>query len=91
MGLVRTLIQTDTPLFIDGAMGTMLQKLGMPDGANPAEFCMERPDIVEQIHLEYLKAGANIIITSTFGGTKYKLPPSLDVETFNIKVPSMAI
>ena len=36
MGLVRTLIQTDTPLFIDGAMGTMLQKLGMPDGATPA-------------------------------------------------------
>ena len=90
MGLVRTLIQTDTPLFIDGAMGTMLQKLGMPDGANPAEFCMEQPDIVEQIHLEYLKAGANIIITSTFGGTKYKLPPSLDVETFNIKMAQVA-
>lgn len=90
MGLVRTLIQTDTPLFIDGAMGTMLQKLGMPDGANPAEFCMERPDIVEQIHLEYLKAGANIIITSTFGGTKYKLPPNIDVETFNTKMAQVA-
>lgn len=86
MNLLRTLIKNKTPLFIDGAMGTMLQALGMPKGANPAEFCMERPDIVEKIHLEYLNAGANIIITSTFGGTKYKLPEYMPVEEFNEKM-----
>ncbi len=83
---LRTLIKNKTPLFIDGAMGTMLQALGMPKGTNPAEFCMERTDIVEKIHLEYLKAGANIVITSTFGGTKYKLPAHLSVEEFNEKM-----
>ena len=86
MNSLGTLIKNKTPLFIDGAMGTMLQALGMPKGANPAEFCMERPDIVEKIHSEYLQAGANIIITSTFGGTKYKLPDNVSVEAFNEKM-----
>lgn len=90
MNDLRTLLKNKTPLFIDGAMGTMLQALGMPNGANPAEFCMERPDIVEKIHLEYLNAGANIILTSTFGGTKYKLPQSLAVEEFNEKMALVA-
>lgn len=86
MNSLSTFIKNKTPLFIDGAMGTMLQALGMPKGANPAEFCMERPDIVEKIHSEYLQAGANIIITSTFGGTKYKLPDNVSVEAFNEKM-----
>lgn len=90
MTMLRTLLQNKTPLFIDGAMGTMLQSLGMPNGANPADFCMERPDIVEKIHTEYLNAGANIILTSTFGGTKYKLPENLDAETFNEKMAQVA-
>lgn len=90
MNNLRSLLKSNTPLFIDGAMGTMLQALGMPNGANPAEFCMERPDIVEKIHLEYLNAGANIILTSTFGGTKYKLPEHISVETFNEKMALVA-
>lgn len=90
MNNLRSLLKSNTPLFIDGAMGTMLQALGMPNGANPAEFCMEHPDIVEKIHLEYLNAGANIILTSTFGGTKYKLPANFAVEEFNEKMALVA-
>lgn len=90
MSVLRDLLQTNTPLFIDGAMGTMLQAMGMPDGANPAEFCVERPDIVEKIHLAYLEAGANIILTSTFGGTKYKLPEHFSVQEFNEKMAKVA-
>lgn len=90
MSNLRSLLKQQTPLFIDGAMGTMLQALGMPDGANPAEFCMERPDIVEKIHLAYLEAGANIILTSTFGGTSFKLPEQLNVIDFNEKMALVA-
>lgn len=83
MSTILNILKAKKPLFIDGAMGTMLQSLGMPNGANPAEFCMERTDIVRQIHSAYYEAGADIILTSTFGGTKYKLPTKLDVVHFN--------
>ncbi|MBD8026369.1 methionine synthase [Ureibacillus sp. Re31] len=64
-------------LIIDGAMGTMLQRenLSAEDfGGEALEGCNEnlvltRPDVVKNIHLGYLKAGADIICTNTFGGT----------------------
>lgn len=64
-------------LIIDGAMGTMLQRenLSAEDfGGEVLEGCNEnlvltRPDVVKNIHLGYLKAGADIICTNTFGGT----------------------
>ena len=83
MNTIRSLLKKNSPLFIDGAMGTMLQSLGMPSGANPAEFCMERMDIVRKVHAAYIEAGADIILTSTFGGSSFKLPPSLDAVKFN--------
>ena len=64
-------------LVIDGAMGTMIQErdLGPEDfGGAALEGCNEnlvltRPDVVEEIHLAYLRVGADIIETNTFGGT----------------------
>lgn len=64
-------------LVIDGAMGTMIQErnLGPDDfGGAALEGCNEnlvltRPDVIEDIHLAYLRAGADIIETNTFGGT----------------------
>ena len=64
-------------------MGTMLQSLGIPSGVNPAEFCMERMDIVRQVHTAYIEAGADIVLTATFGGTSFKLPSSIDPTAFN--------
>ncbi len=68
-------------LVIDGAMGTMLQQqhLTAADFGGPAlEGCNEylvktRPDVVLGIHRAYLEAGADIIETNTFGGTKIVL------------------
>ena len=71
------------PLLLDGAMGTMLQASGLPAGVSPEEFCMERPDILRGIHGAYLEAVADIITSCTFGGNRFKLPPSLDVFAFN--------
>ncbi len=77
-------------LFLDGAMGTMLQAAGLPAGVSPESFCMERPDILEGIHAAYVKAGSDILTTCTFGGNKYKLPKSLDVINFNSKMAQIA-
>ncbi len=83
MNSIRDLLKKNTPLFIDGAMGTMLQSLGIPSDVNPAEYCMEHPEIVRKVHTAYIEAGADIILSATFGGTKYKLPSSMDVVKFN--------
>ena len=62
------------PLMLDGAMGTMLQAAGLPLGVSPEEFCMQRPDILQDIHAAYVDVGADIITACTFGGNPYKLP-----------------
>lgn len=77
-------------LLIDGAMGTQLQAKGMPSNANPAEFAMHNKDIIKQIHIDYLRAGTNCILTSTFGGTKFKLPSSLSVYEYNKAMAQVA-
>lgn len=57
----------ELPLIIDGAMGTMLQAAGLPAGASPDAWNLERPDAVEQVHHAYLSAGARMLTTNTFG------------------------
>ena len=59
--------------FFDGAMGTMLQAGGLQPGACPEEMNVSAPDVVKGIHLQYLAAGATIIETNTFGGSRLKL------------------
>ncbi len=83
MPRLRELLHLGRPLFIDGATGTMLQALGMPAGVNPAQFCLARPDIVRSMHAAYAEAGADILLTPTFGGNACKLPSDIDAEFFN--------
>src|SRR5499433_1703046 len=68
-------------LVLDGAMGTVLQSKELtPDdfGGPHYEGCNEylnltRPDVVQSIHTAYLEAGADIVLTNTFGGTRIVL------------------
>ena len=60
-------------LLLDGAMGTMLQDSGLDDGGAPELWNVERPDAVVAIHERYLQAGAQIVTTNTFGGTRPRL------------------
>ena len=60
-------------LIFDGAMGTMLQSRGLAPGQSPEELNIIMPDVVESVHLDYLRAGADILITNTFGGSRTKL------------------
>jgi len=60
-------------LVSDGAMGTMLQAHGLKPGQCPEEWCVSHPDIVLSISKAYVEAGAQIIQTNSFGGTRLKL------------------
>ncbi|HUV04208.1 MAG TPA: homocysteine S-methyltransferase family protein [Armatimonadota bacterium] len=63
------------PVLCDGAMGTMLQAHGLPAGACPELWNVERPDAIAQIHAAYIEAGSRIISTNTFGANRLKLAP----------------
>lgn len=63
----------DNLLIFDGAMGTMLQKEGLPIGDNPEIFGMKNPDKLLKIHKKYLEAGCNVLTTNTFGCNELKV------------------
>ena len=63
-------------LFFDGAMGTQLQKAGLPPGKLPEELNLEQPELIRRIHRDYLDAGADFITTNTFGGNRIKMQHS---------------
>lgn len=60
-------------LVLDGAMGTLLQERGLPPGGCPELMNREAGAVVAGIHREYAEAGADIIVTNTFGGNRPKL------------------
>jgi len=60
-------------LILDGAMGTELQKQGMPPGVCPEVWCCEHPETLRGIHRAYAQAGADIVYTCTFGANSFKL------------------
>ena len=59
-------------IYFDGAMGTMLQKRGIKSGELPEVWNVTHPDVIEDIHAQYLLAGANAITTNTFGANCLK-------------------
>jgi len=60
-------------LVADGAMGTMLYDKGIFINRCYDELNLSSPDIIRQIHLDYVKAGAEILETNTFGGNRMRL------------------
>ncbi len=61
-----------TRLYFDGGMGTLLQAKGLKAGEKPEEWNLTHPDIITEIHLDYLNAGSNIISANTFGANCLK-------------------
>jgi methionine synthase / methylenetetrahydrofolate reductase(NADPH) len=62
-----------TPLLADGAMGTLLHSRGTPFDQCFDELNLTAPAVIEGVHREYLEAGAQVILTNTFGANRYKL------------------
>lgn len=63
-------------VYLDGAMGTMLQRAGLKTGDIPELLNLTSPDVVLDIHKQYISAGSNIIYANTFGANAYKLKDS---------------
>ncbi len=83
-------LRSGVRLFFDGGLGTMLQARGLPAGASPEQFSLDRPEVLRGIHLEYALAGADILTTNTFGGTCFKLPAGLEPAPFNRRMAEIA-
>lgn len=65
-------------LFFDGGMGTLLQELGMEPGELPENWNQSHPEAIFEIHKGYLEAGADFILTNTFGANGFKFPDNLE-------------
>lgn len=57
----------------DGAMGTMLQDAGLTDGGAPELWNVDHTEVVERILSDYADAGAQMLTTNTFGGSRPRL------------------
>jgi 5-methyltetrahydrofolate--homocysteine methyltransferase len=73
MSKFTTYLNTKPILVADGATGTMLQKAGLPPGAAPERWNLENPDAVRALYKAYIDAGADMILTNTFGGAPARL------------------
>ena len=62
-------------LVIDGGMGTELQRRGVPmdEVAWSGTAVLSHPEVVRAVHEDYIRAGADVIITNTFGSTRQML------------------
>jgi len=58
---------------LDGAMGTELDRRGMPPGYCHELWNAEQPEKVREIHRAYIDAGSDAVLTNTFGGSRLKL------------------
>lgn len=59
-------------IYLDGGMGTLLQKEGLMPGEHPEYWNISCPKIITKIHKDYFDAGSNIVNTNTFGANSLK-------------------
>lgn len=78
-------VQSGKVLVADGAMGTMLMERGLKPGEPPESFNLTNTSVLEEIARLYLKAGADLVQTNTFGASSLKLSSyALDDRTDEI-------
>lgn len=67
------LLTTEPTILLDGAMGTLLMAAGLEQGAPPEEWNVLFADRLQAMHAAYIEAGSRLILTNSFGGTRYRL------------------
>ncbi len=65
----------ENTIFLDGGMGTLLQKEGLLPGELPERWNISHPDVIRAVHLAYFKAGSHVVATNTFGANVLKYAP----------------
>jgi 5-methyltetrahydrofolate--homocysteine methyltransferase len=68
-----SLLDQKPTLVLDGATGTNLQKRGLPIGTSPETWLFDNPAGISQLYSDFVQAGSDIILTSTFGGNRTRL------------------
>jgi methionine synthase / methylenetetrahydrofolate reductase(NADPH) len=71
--LLKRLLDPNQVVVFDGAMGTMLYSKGVFINQNYDELDLRAPDLIREVHRAYVKAGAEVIETNTFGASRTKL------------------
>ncbi|MCB1023905.1 MAG: bifunctional homocysteine S-methyltransferase/methylenetetrahydrofolate reductase [Acidobacteria bacterium] len=69
----REILENESVYVFDGAVGTRFYDKGVYINKSYDELNLTMPDLVREVHSEYVAAGADIIQTNTFGATRYKL------------------
>src|SRR5688572_4483259 len=72
-GLLARLLDPEQVVMFDGAMGTVLYSRGVFINQCYDELALRAPDMVRDIHAAYVKAGAEVLETNTFGANRTKL------------------
>jgi 5-methyltetrahydrofolate--homocysteine methyltransferase len=79
-------------LVSDGATGTNLIQRGLPSGKSSEEWVLEKPEEILNLHRDFITAGSDIILTSTFGGSRLRLEQSgLSDRFFEINSRAVAL
>lgn len=88
----REILDSDGIHVFDGAVGTRLYDKGVYINRSYDELNLTNPDLVREVHQEYVDAGAQIIETNTFGATRHKLQPyGLESKLREINIAAVRI
>ena len=93
MSTLRELIDDGQTHVFDGAMGTLLYSRGIFLNVCYDELVLKQPDLIRDIHREYVRAGAELLETNTFGANPVKLAQyglAGDTERINQAAASLA-
>ncbi len=71
--LLQQLLDEREYLIADGATGTNLMEMGLPAGQAPDLWNIDEPEKVARLHESFLAAGADILLTNTFGANRSRL------------------
>ena len=73
MSRLQELLDSKRVAIADGAWGTQLSVHGLEPGEAPESWVIHQPDAVRGVAQSYVDAGAEIVLTDTFGGSRFKL------------------
>ena len=82
----------EKPLLGDGAMGTLLYERGASTEGSFEQLNLSRSELVQQVHIDYLNAGADVIETNSFSGNKLRLAVhGLDDQVWKLNVAAAKV
>jgi methionine synthase I (cobalamin-dependent)/5,10-methylenetetrahydrofolate reductase len=88
----RERLQNNEVIVFDGGVGTYLYEKGIYINTCFDELNITNPDIVSEVHREYVTAGADVIETNTFGANRFKLAPhGLEGKVYEINLKGAQI